>query len=59
MFIENNEDDNIPGEIKSGDGSLILNAGREAVYLKVVNNGDRPIQVFASVLHASHLRILD
>ncbi|CAL5203705.1 unnamed protein product [Lathyrus oleraceus] len=45
MFIENNEDDNIPGEIKSGDGSLILNAGREAVYLKVVNNGDRPIQV--------------
>ncbi|CAI8598101.1 unnamed protein product [Vicia faba] len=45
MFIENNEDYNIPGEIKSGDGSLILNAGREAVSLKVVNNGDRPIQV--------------
>ncbi|CAJ2668028.1 unnamed protein product [Trifolium pratense] len=45
MFIENKEDSIIPGELKSVDGSVILNAGREAVSLKVVNNGDRPVQV--------------
>ncbi|WJX39541.1 Urease, variant 3 [Trifolium repens] len=45
MFIENKEDSIIPGELKAEDGNLILNAGREAVSLKVVNNGDRPIQV--------------
>jgi hypothetical protein len=50
MFIENKDDSIIPGELKSQDGNLILNAGREAVSLKVVNNGDRPIQVFSSVL---------
>jgi urease beta subunit len=50
MFIENKEDSIIPGELKAEDGNLILNAGREAVSLKVVNNGDRPIQVFSSVL---------
>jgi P pilus assembly chaperone PapD len=50
MFIENKEDSIIPGELKSQDGNLILNAGREAVSLKVVNNGDRPIQVFSRVL---------
>ncbi|KAL5175250.1 Urease [Glycine soja] len=38
------EDNRIPGEIKYGDGSLVLNPGRKAVILKVVNNGDRPIQ---------------
>ncbi|MCI42091.1 urease, partial [Trifolium medium] len=43
MFIENKENSIIPGELKSEDGSLILNAGREAISLKVVNNGDRPI----------------
>lgn len=51
MFTENEEDSIIPGETKSGDGSLILNPGRDAVILGVVNKGDRPIQVFASVLH--------
>lgn len=45
IFTENNEDNVIPGEIKTEDRSLILNAGREAVSLKVVNNGDRPVQV--------------
>lgn len=45
IFIENTEDNVIPGEIKTEDRSLILNAGREAVSLKVVNNGDRPVQV--------------
>ncbi|TKY59873.1 Urease protein [Spatholobus suberectus] len=43
-FAESKED-NIPGEIICGDGCLILNLGRKAVILKVVNNGDRPIQV--------------
>lgn len=41
------KEDSIPGEIICRDGCLILNPGRKAVILKVVNNGDRPIQVFA------------
>ncbi|XP_004502315.1 urease [Cicer arietinum] len=45
IFMENKEDGIIPGELKSEDGSLILNPGRVAVSLKVVNNGDRPVQV--------------
>lgn len=51
IFMENKEDGIIPGELKSEDGSLILNPGRVAVSLKVVNNGDRPVQVFTRVLH--------
>lgn len=47
IFTENNEDNVIPGEIKTEDRMVILNAGREAVSLKVVNNGDRPVQVFS------------
>ena len=44
----------IPGEIVSPAGELELNAGRETLRLRVVNTGDRPIQVgshfhFASV----------
>ncbi|KAI9125510.1 hypothetical protein K1719_002928 [Acacia pycnantha] len=39
------EDNRIPGEVISGGGNLTLNSGRKAVALKVVNNGDRPIQV--------------
>ncbi|XP_010531619.1 PREDICTED: urease [Tarenaya hassleriana] len=38
-------EDVIPGDIKYGDGSIILNQGRKAVILKVVNTGDRPVQV--------------
>ena len=45
-FAENKEDNRIPGEIIYGDGSLVLNPGKNAVILKVVSNGDRPIQVF-------------
>ena len=41
------EDDRIPGEIIVGSGNLILNPGRKALTLRVVNTGDRPIQVFA------------
>lgn len=34
-----------PGGILPGDGSLVLNEGREPVALQVSNRGDRPIQV--------------
>lgn len=49
-FTESKEDDIIPGTVISRDGSLILNSGRDAAILKVVNKGDRPIQVFACLL---------
>lgn len=35
----------IPGEIIPGEGSITLNAGREAAEVSVTNAGDRPIQV--------------
>jgi len=35
----------IPGELFPAEGSLTLNAGREAVTLLVANTGDRPVQV--------------
>ncbi len=35
----------IPGEIKTPDGDIELNAGRNTVSLQVSNSGDRPIQV--------------
>jgi len=35
----------VPGEVLAAPGEIELNAGREAVALKVVNRGDRPIQV--------------
>src|SRR3989442_8986906 len=35
----------VPGEVLAASGEIELNAGREAVVLKVVNRGDRPIQV--------------
>jgi urease subunit beta len=35
----------IPGEIRTADGDIDLNAGRETVTLTVANTGDRPIQV--------------
>ena len=35
----------IPGEMKVAPGDLELNKGRRVVTLKVVNSGDRPIQV--------------
>ena len=44
----------IPGELVAAAGELELNAGRETRALRVMNTGDRPIQVgshfeFASV----------
>ncbi len=35
----------IPGEILPASGEIVLNAGRSTVTLKVVNGGDRPVQV--------------
>jgi urease subunit gamma/beta len=36
---------NLVGEIQVGSGDVELNAGRERVTVRVVNTGDRPIQV--------------
>ncbi len=35
----------IPGEVFPADGTLTLNAGREAITCMVANTGDRPVQV--------------
>ena len=35
----------IPGELQVAPGEIELNAGRERLTLRVVNTGDRPIQV--------------
>jgi len=35
----------IPGEIKTAEGDITLNEGRETVSLRVENSGDRPVQV--------------
>lgn len=35
----------IPGEIRTREGEIELNAGRRTVTLKVANTGDRPVQV--------------
>ena len=38
-------DEVVPGEIVTDDGDIELNAGRRKVTLKVVNTGDRPVQI--------------
>jgi urease subunit gamma/beta len=35
----------IPGEIVTLDGDIELNTGRERVMVKVLNTGDRPVQI--------------
>lgn len=35
----------IPGELLIAEGEIALNEGRETITLKVINTGDRPIQV--------------
>jgi len=35
----------IPGEVRTKEGEIELNAGRKTVTLKVANSGDRPVQV--------------
>lgn len=39
----------IPGEIRPAPGELELNAGRERRTLRIVNTGDRPVQVGSHV----------
>lgn len=39
------ENDKIPGEVSVGAGNITLNAGRKSVILRVINTGDRPIQI--------------
>ena len=41
----NNKDDVVPGEIISGDGDLKINAGKQTKKVKVLNTGDRPVQI--------------
>ncbi len=35
----------IPGEIRTTQGDITLNAGRSTVTVTVENNGDRPVQI--------------
>ena len=35
----------IPGELFVAEGEIICNAGRPVTHLKVINTGDRPVQV--------------
>jgi urease subunit beta len=35
----------IPGEVLVGTGPIVLNEGRDHVTVRVVNAGDRPVQV--------------
>lgn len=35
----------IPGELKTADGDIEINAGRQVITVEVSNSGDRPIQV--------------
>jgi urease subunit gamma/beta len=48
-----------PGEVLAAKGEIELNAGREAVSLKVVNRGDRPIQVGSHYPFAETNRALE
>ena len=43
----------IPGEIVPGEGPVAVNVGRPVVTLRVVNTGDRPVQI------GSHLHLPD
>lgn len=39
------EHDDFPGEITFAVGKIVINSGRKAVKIKVINRADRPIQV--------------
>lgn len=39
-------DGKVPGEIIFEGGNIVLNHGRKAIILRIVNTGDRPVQVF-------------
>jgi urease subunit beta len=35
----------VPGEVRTGEGEVVLNEGRETAEVSVGNTGDRPVQV--------------
>jgi urease subunit beta len=37
--------DIVPGEVRTGEGTVTLNEGRETATVSVANTGDRPVQV--------------
>jgi urease subunit beta len=39
----------IPGELRVAPGEIELNAGRERLTLRVLNTGDRPVQIGSHV----------
>jgi urease subunit gamma/beta len=39
------KDDVTPGEIIAGDGDVEINAGKKSIKVKVLNTGDRPVQI--------------
>ena len=45
IFGELEDDEEIPGMVTPASGEIILNEGRDVTELRVVNTGDRPIQV--------------
>ncbi len=51
--------DGIPGEIVLGDGPVVINAGRQVTTLRVVNTGDRPVQVGSHYHFAETNRALE
>ena len=48
-----------PGEVIAVDGSISLNAGAERTTVRVVNTGDRPVQVGSHYHFAQANRALD
>ena len=47
------------GEVVAAEGEILLNDGRDAVRLTVINRGDRPIQVGSHYHFAQTNRALD
>ncbi|UDY25212.1 urease subunit beta [Nocardioides sp. Kera G14] len=42
-----------PGAVRTAEGTLVLNAGRESRQIVIVNTGDRPVQI------GSHIHLPD
>lgn len=40
-----NENDVTPGEIIAGNGDVLINENKQSINLKVLNTGDRPVQI--------------
>ena len=38
-------DEVVPGEVRTGEGAITINEGRETAEIAVANTGDRPVQV--------------